>query len=276
MYCFTSTVPEWFDSKVQQRRQLHRDQCEKKPANPKFIEEADFTYFIVIDELKLVFCWIPKISCTTWKRVLFQAKNNGTIVLMRAHDDGNNWGHLGRLRNHPPAERKRILDTYYKAMFVREPFARVLSAFKNKVEGHSNDMFKSWEPSMPDEDVEKNKFPIYIRNVLSYNRSSLAINKHWRLYDQICPCEVDYDFIGHFEHLGLEGQMLLKAIGVDHLMSFPEYHPSHSKPYLLEYYSKLTKEEIYKLGKFYELDFKIFGYDFPGPLKEILKEKELQ
>ena len=51
-----------------------------KLANPSFIEEADFTRFIVIEKLKFVFCFIPKVSCTTWKRILYTAKNPGKVL----------------------------------------------------------------------------------------------------------------------------------------------------------------------------------------------------
>ena len=217
-----------------------------------------------------MFCFIPKISCTTWKRVLYKAKNNGTALQGNPHRKRNfSW-----LKDYSPAERRRILDTYYKAMFVREPFARVLSAFKNKVEWRSKSMFKSIYPTIPEEDIKANKFPLFVRYVLSHNHSSITMNQHWRSYEQICPCEVNYDFIGHFENLGQEAPHLLKAIGVDHYVTFPEYHPSKSKPYLLEYYSKLTREEIFKLRKFYELDFQLFGYNFPGPLQAVLDEKD--
>lgn len=42
---------------------------------------------------------------------------------------------------------------------------------------------------------------------------------------------------------------------------------------MLEYYSQLTEDEIFRLGQSFELDFKLFGYDFPGPLKEVLQNK---
>ena len=236
------------------------------------MEEADFSRFIVIQDLKLVFCFIPKISCTTWKRVLYRAQNSGKSLKGNPHRKENfSW-----LKDYSPAERKTILDTYYKAMFVREPFARLLSAFKNKVEPRRLELFKRSvnQIGMPDEDVKKNKFPLFIRHVLSHNHSLTTMNQHWRSYEQICPCEVDYDFIGYFENLGDEAPYLLKAINVDHYVTFPEYHASKSKPYLLEYYSQLTKEEIVKLGKFYEMDFKLFGYDFPGPLQAVLETND--
>ena len=62
---------------------------------------------------------------------------------------------------------------------------------------------------------------------------------------------------------------------MDDYVTFPDYRPSKSQPYMMEYYSQLTKDEISRLGKIFELDFKLFGYDFPGPLKDLLKNKTL-
>ena len=135
-------------------------------------------------------------------------------------------------------------------------------------------MFRKFDPNMRDDDLLKSKFPVFVRHVLSRNQTTEVLNTHWRSYEQICPFEVNYDFIGHFENLGQEAAHLLKTIGVDHYVTFPEYHPSNSRPYLLEYYSKLTKDEIFKLGKFYELDFKPFGYDVPGPLQTVVDMKD--
>lgn len=258
---------------LEERRRVHRYQCQNKPANPNFIEEADFTRSIVIEDLKLLFCFIPKISCTTWKRVLHRVQHNGTALEGNPHLYRNNK--LSVLQNYTPAERKTILDTYYKAMFVREPFARLLSAFKNKVEWRGVERYRLFNSSLPDEDLLKNKFPTFVRYVVSHKPTSRTINQHWRSYEQMCPCEVNYDFIGHFENLGQEATHLLKTIGVDHYVTFPEYHSSKSRPYLLEYYSKLTRDDIFRLGKFYEIDFKLFGYDFPGPLQTVLDAKDM-
>ena len=219
-----------------------------------------------------MFCFIPKISCTTWKRVLYEVKNNGTKLRGNPHDKK----HFSRLDDYLPAERKAILDTYFKAMFVREPFARLLLAFKNKVETRTlfDARLQTFATNATSKEMEKKKFLHFVRYILSFNHSLLTMNHHWRSYEQICPCEVDYDFIGHFENLGEEAPHLLRAIGVDHYVTFPDYHPSRSKPYLLEYFSQLSKEEIFKLGKFYELDFKLFGYDFPGPLKKFVAKND--
>lgn len=160
-----------------------------------------------------------------------------------------------------------------RPFLIRQPFSRLLSAYRDKVIRRDGWFRKKIEPNFTDQELKNMNFPWFVRYVLSFNHSSISMNQHWCSYEQICPCEIDYDFIGHFENLAVsiavEAPILLKEISVDKFVTFPEYHPSKSRPFMLEYYSGLTSEEIYKLWQFYELDFKLFGYDFPGPLQEI-------
>lgn len=254
------------------RQRLLRDNCAKKPPNPSFIEEADFTRFIVIEKLKFVFCFIPKVSCTTWKKVLYRAENDGKSIETYAHDKKIfKW-----LKDYPPQERKEILDSYYKAMFVREPIERLASAYKSQ-KGQS--WFKRRiHPGISNEELKfvGTTFPEFMRgDLLRHNKTSLQTNQHWRSYELICPCEVNYDFIGHFENLPKEAPELLKIMGVDQFVNFPAYHPSKTEPYVLEYYSQLTKDELLKVGQIFELDFQLFGYNFPGRLEELIKNKTL-
>ena len=264
-------------SRMAERRQLLKEQCLTKPPNPSFIEEADFTRFIVIEKLKFVFCFIPKVSCTTWKRVLYRAENHEKQLALDPHCRSLfSW-----LIDYNVTKRKEILQNYYKAMFVREPFERLASAYRDKL----NDVwFKRFViPNKTSEELSKAAtvpFSTFIKSVLLSNATSFPErgyieDQHWRPYERICPCEVDYDFIGHFENLAEEAPQLLKIIGVDDYVTFPEYHPSETKSHVLNYYSQLTKDEITQLGRLFELDFKLFGYGFPGPLVEALKYKTI-
>ena len=62
---------------------------------------------------------------------------------------------------------------------------------------------------------------------------------------------------------------------MDDYVTFPEYQPSKTKSHVLDYFSQLAKGEIVQPGRLFELDFKLFGYSFPGPLEEIFKNKSL-
>ena len=220
------------------RKQLLQDQCFRKPQNPLYIEEADFSRFIVIEKLRFVFCFIPKVSCATWKRVLYAAENMGKATGFNPHRRILfKW-----LSDYTPSKRKEILDSYYKAMFVRHPFERLASAYRDKKK-------KKWFQRLiyPENEElwEKIKFSAFIRReLLTRNKTTLQTNQHWRSYEQICPCEVKFDFIGHFENLFKEAARLLNIIGVDDYVKFPEYRPSKTQPYMQEYYSELTTSEI--------------------------------
>ena len=263
-------------SSMAERRQLLKEQCLTKPPNPSFIEEADFTRFIVIKKLKLVFCSIPKVSSTTWKRVLYSAENQREVALRPHRRSLYSW-----LKDYNVTARKEILKNYYKVMFVREPFERLASAYRDKV----NDLWlKGFViPNKTTEELRMEAavpFSTFIKSVLSSNATTFPErgyikDQHWRHYERICPCEIDYDFIGHFENLGEEAPQLLKIIGVDDYVTFPEYHPSKTTSHVIDYYSQLTKDEILQLGRLFELDFKLFGYGFPGPLAEVLKNKTM-
>ncbi|XP_078373891.1 carbohydrate sulfotransferase 11-like [Oculina patagonica] len=266
--------PWSLSSRMAERRQLLREQCLTKPPNPSFIEEADFSRFIVIEKLKLVFCFIPKVSCTTWKRTLYSAENDGEQVGYNPHRRGLfSW-----LNDYSVVERNEILKSYYKAMFVREPFARLASAYRDKVNKVWFKRFVFPNKSTGEEKKEgRASFSTFIKSVLSSNQTTPQQrgDQHWRSYEQICPCEVNYDFIGHFENLAEEAPQLLKITGADKYVTFPEYRSSKSSPYMLDYYSQLTIDEIFQLGQLFELDFKLFGYEFPGPLEEVLKNKTI-
>ena len=67
------------------RKQLLQDKCFRKPQNPLYIEEADFSRFIVIEKLRFVFRFIPKVSCATGKRVLYAAENMGKATGFNPH-----------------------------------------------------------------------------------------------------------------------------------------------------------------------------------------------
>ena len=144
-----------------------------------------------MEDLKLVFCYIPKVSCTTWKGVFYQALHNGTGRKVYPHRKSL-WSFL---IDYPPAERKRILDTYYKAMFVREPFSRLLSAYRDKVTGRGGWFRKKVEPNITDQELKGMNFPWFVRYVLSFNHSSISMNQHWRSYEQICPCDTYSTFL---------------------------------------------------------------------------------
>ena len=181
---------------------------------------------------------------------------------------------------HYTEEQRAIrLKTYFKFLFVREPLHRLLSAFKDKflanvtvndiINKYRSDIVKSYRPR----DYVRNginliTFPEFIK----YYSDQKTRDHHWRQFDKIChPCLVKYDFIGKLENLSEEGPSLLRMAGLSDKVAFPPIHQHTSGDEVLKYYSQIPPDDIKKIGELYVSDFAMFGYEYLGPVKSVLK-----
>ena len=112
------------------RSKLMQEFCDKR-AKDSSAKHIDFSRFIVSEKHKLVFCPLPKVSCTVWKTLL--ADLEGVHIEKDVHREVGEK--LNSLRQYSVEERRNILKNYTKFMFVREPFERVLSAYRDCFEG---------------------------------------------------------------------------------------------------------------------------------------------
>lgn len=160
-------------------------------------------------------------------------------------------------------------------MFVREPLHRMVSAYKNKflqIPGYTNDIrreiVKEFRPESYDPDGKNFvSFPEFIQ----YFSDNKTRNQHWRQYDKIChPCVIDYDFIGHYETLKEDAPLLLKMAGIKDSAKFPPIHKSTSTAQVVNYYSNVSVDVIKRIGELYRSDFEMFGYEYLGPIKQLL------
>ena len=171
-------------------------------------------------------------------------------------------------------------------MFVREPFQRLLSAYRDKMAGqdrlkekwllYERKIIQKFRPGTPERGLENGDvvvtFKEFVEYIISEGRRD-GFDWHWKPFEEICrPCDITYDFIGRYENIEDDVQLLKivgHAIHIENL--FPPFRESKSDVELLEYYSTLPPEWIIRLGKIYEVDFKMFGYPFPGPVESLVK-----
>lgn len=92
---------------------------------------------ILIDhQHKLLYCYVPKVACTNWKRVLMvltgrsNASNLVDIPASLAHNE-NSTISLSELTQN---DAQYCLNNYINFLMVRHPFERLLSAYRNKFE----------------------------------------------------------------------------------------------------------------------------------------------
>ena len=240
---------------------------------------------IVIDQKhRLLFCPIPKVACTNWKITLRIAANLGDHLNEDlAHDRQNNG--LDYLCHHNRLMRFWLLNnpTFTKACFVRNPWTRILSAYRNKIEnaltenGGIKKSKKSWiyrtinraktycrqhnlvEDDGPEE-LTFGEFLHYLEGQAPEN-----LNEHWRPQWLISGIDkIRYDFVGRFEYLEQDATVLTQKLGLPDLyngpiVTVPKSNSGMSR--ILQHY--YTSSRIEQVQRIYAKDIDLLGYTFP-------------
>ena len=167
---------------------------------------------IYSDREHVMYCSVAKVACTSWKRVILYLEGDKRALEMqgqKVHRQRYNYLHEMRER----ADANWRLNTYYSFLFVRHPFARLLSAYRNKfldpIPG--SDWFqrsigklilKKYRNDMPVLQQDEGKgvtFEEFVRYIIdTYERYGYGdYDNHWQLINNICtPCNVKYNYIG--------------------------------------------------------------------------------
>ena len=253
----------------QTARKQHLEEYCSKHAYNKSLGTKDVHMLAVDDDLKLIYCVVPKVGTTTWKRVVAKSREIQPGI--------NRWIMWKRLSNYTEEERNQRLKTYLKFVFVREPLQRLLSAYKNKflqIPSYTKHLRKEIVQSLRPQDFKpEGKNFIKFKEFIQYFSNNMSRNQHWRQYEKLChPCVIDYDFIGHLETLKEDAALLLKMAEIDSRVTFPPIHKSTGPSEVLKYYSRVPLKYINRLGEQYRNDFEMFGYEYLGPVKKLLKQ----
>lgn len=231
-------------------------------------------HVLVNDQFGFLYCYVPKVACSNWKRVLkvlSGALDNVKVSIKMDHR--SDLVFLGSLK---PAEIKYRLKHYFKFMFVREPMARLLSAYRNKfgeIESYQRkygvEIIKRYrkgfvrDSKTAGDDVTFDEFVRYL-----LDEDAERMNEHWMPMYNLCqPCAVSYDFIGSYENLERDAEYVLQRIKAPPSVHFPErqawYKPITAETlhyYLCSLPQRLLKELLPK----YILDFSLFAYPLPN------------
>lgn len=239
------------------------------------IENRYLLDHIIVDRKhQLLYCYVPKVACTNWKRlfmILTGATNTTNVVSIpatKAHDRLS----LLTLSNFTYAEIKYLLKSYTKFLFVRHPFERLLSAFRNKLEyKYNRSMYfhnrfgkyivKNYRTKTNNasngDDVTFAEFTTYLAE-----SETDVFNEHWKPIHNLCePCSIKYNFIGKYETLLSDSNFILKTIGLSHLRFPFNVKTASTSNKLKKYFSTLSPSRIKDLYNIYEMDFKLFQYN---------------
>lgn len=262
------------------RQELIQEACRRFPRNYKLddLQPDQLRHILVDDERKLLYCYVPKVACTNWKRLLLilAGKWNNTDVLSIPGHIPHLPGMFKDLSMVTAQEREHMLNNYHKMVFVRNPFERLLSAYRNKLEGDSPSQYfqehvgrriiKTYRENPSNQslefgnDVTFKEFAMFLTNK-SEELADVVNNEHWQPITDLChPCQIKYTLVGKYETLLDDVLLALHTIQVTGV-NFPRLtSTSGTAQKLHKYYSQLDLPLIRRLYKLYKYDFKIFDY----------------
>uniref|UniRef100_A0A8C4EJA8 Carbohydrate sulfotransferase n=1 Tax=Dicentrarchus labrax TaxID=13489 RepID=A0A8C4EJA8_DICLA len=279
------------------RKQLLREMCDgdkeafsEGKRTVEDMSDKELENLIVDDKHGIIYCYIPKVACTNWKRVMFVLNQSEPY-----HDPMSIPGDLVHmhskytlLNSFPRIEMKvslAKLKHYTKFLFVRDPFVRLISAYRDKFQRHNEYYYKNYaryilrqygnQPDPPqtvDEAFASGVRPSFY-NFIQYLLDPLTekrepLEPHWRQMHRLChPCHIQYDFVGHQETLQDDAEQLLKTLHLKDVINFPPSYENMTSPdSVLNWFRTVPLEDRRKLYKLYEGDFRLFGYRKPMEL----------
>uniref|UniRef100_A0A3Q2DH00 Carbohydrate sulfotransferase n=1 Tax=Cyprinodon variegatus TaxID=28743 RepID=A0A3Q2DH00_CYPVA len=176
------------------------------------------------------------------------------------------------------------LRTYTKFLFVRDPFVRLISAFRQKFQSIDEPFYSNYGKTMVRLYRNQSDPPKTQREVIAlglqptfYNFVQYLLdprterygpfNEHWRQMHRLChPCMLEYDFIGHQETLEEDAGELLKMLEVENKIHFPPTKNATTSDFIKEWFKTVPLEDRRMLYNLYKWDFKIFGFKRPDEI----------
>ena len=261
-----------------QRQQRLKEFCRnnKRLRTQEFkIQDSNFIYS---DKSAALYCYITKVACTNWKKIFQVMDGNYKKPLDIKGKEKVHYMRFNTFKKTNLTEIEWRRNLYYSFVFIRHPFERVLSAYRNKLQDPYNDQYQRaygsrvlrlYRKGLTEEEYKAGKnvtfleFANYVIRV--HTKSGSYINEHWDSMHNLChPCRIKYDFIGSMDSLIEDSETVLKEIGWDNRVKFPAKATDKYKnklPTLMkEYFSQLPKNVTMKLYEIFEDDFKAFGY----------------
>jgi len=203
------------------------------------LRTRDYVYSLKgFDELECIFIHIPKSAGVSVNRELF----------------GNLGGAHRSVRTYKRVFGPATFKKYYKFTFVRNPYSRLLSAYRFLKRGGFCDVDKQWA----EENLgQYNSFQEFVHGWLT-DKSVLTYNHFRPQFMYLCDrsFEPEVDFIGHFETIDQDFEKVCLRLNVSRELKKYNQGPEKEDHWSFFY----TDKELKKVYKIYRKDFELFGY----------------
>ncbi|XP_053676451.1 carbohydrate sulfotransferase 11-like [Anopheles nili] len=168
-------------------------------------------------------------------------------------------------------------------LIVREPFERLLSAYRNKLEGCRNKYYKllgeqivkKFRKSHPVKGVKPPHGPTFrefLEFLVSHYRSGGRFDEHWSpVYSFCTPCSINFTLIAKMETFQRDSEYIIRQAGLETLLlnKMPRYKArwitnrstSDTRNLIPRYFAQIDEKLLTDVLEIYQLDFELFGYN---------------
>jgi len=203
------------------------------------LRTRDYIYSLKgFDELKCIFVHIPKAAGVSVNRELF----------------GNLGGAHRTVRTYKRVFGPVKFKKYFKFTFVRNPYSRLLSAYRFLKKGGFCEKDRLWaEQNL----AQYNSFRDFVHGWLT-EETVMEYNHFIPQFVFVCDrsLEPEVDFIGRFETIDEDFEKICKKLNISRSLKNHNQGPEKEAHWSTFY----SKEEFEKVSRIYRKDFELFGY----------------
>ncbi len=225
------------------------------------LDELNYAVYVSLKH-KYVFIETAKVACSsiklTLQRLELEDRNFKRDVFQNVHN--RQFSPLLRLQQIPGFEERLLKgDDYFRFCFVRNPYARTLSAYLDKIKGNSS-REKAKILSQLGYDTRDMSIPISFEQfVTALEKQPISMmDNHWRhQYYSTYQGTINYHFIGKLESFDVDFSFVMKKLGAEDYYKTESRHATSSMMRISEYYTDELFDRVYNI---YKIDFETFGY----------------
>ncbi|XP_053168578.1 carbohydrate sulfotransferase 8-like [Hemicordylus capensis] len=226
----------------------------------------------VVENYKLIYCEVPKVGCTNWKKILLLLTLNLSRDPSDINGDTIHYTHLlKRLSSYPSEKQVELMNNYTKIIFIRHPLERLVSAYRDKFY-HSEPYYASIANRIKalsrggNNSTGQVTFQEFVKFVLSEQIKYMDI--HWKPMFMLCdPCNIHYNIVGKYETLEQDVKHVLRRIRAPDHLSYPDTKRISTDKrtnvnITSTYFMELSWDKLWKIKELYRVDLSLFNYIF--------------
>ncbi|XP_042861703.1 carbohydrate sulfotransferase 11-like [Penaeus japonicus] len=224
---------------------------------------------------KMLMCFNAKVGTSTWMQYLMEAGFPGVLK------NSPHWHYTAERYLKPPQKRhsetsKDLMKTFGKVVIVRDPFARIVSAYIDKISTRSfaklcRYIISKYRPNPPDNAAKQPSFEEFVRFLVDHTSSSDSVwkkletrtDRHWfPFYANCFPCDLQYDVIATMDTIHEDTRYIMQKykLGLSDSIWGNHRASTSSEDKALALFKTIPRNLTLALYQRNRIDFLMFGY----------------